>query len=153
CHRQKRVLCLHFILQEPPLSRFDCAGMKRTDADPPGSEPIFKCSVETPDRSPMTSRPRSGRVYAKATRARQTGTTGVICYAMVEPNRILRMNCRRESHIAAMSDRLEPVQKTVHTGICRLAMVVVMPSGYIGWHYRAAPNAFAAPDGELVKVA
>jgi hypothetical protein len=70
------------------------------------------------------------------------------------PNRTLRMNCRRESHIAAMTDRLEPAQKPVHTGICRLAMVVVMSSGYIGWHYRAAPNAAAAaPDDELVKVA
>ena len=52
-----------------------------------------------------------------------------------------------------MTDRLEPAQKAVHTGICRLAMVVVMSSGYIGWHYRAAPNAAAAPAGELVKVA
>jgi hypothetical protein len=53
-----------------------------------------------------------------------------------------------------MTDRLEPAQKAVHTGICRLAMVVVMSSGYIGWHYRAAPNAAAAAsDGELVKVA
>jgi hypothetical protein len=53
-----------------------------------------------------------------------------------------------------MTDRLEPAQKAVHAGICRLAMVVVMSSGYIGWHYRAAPNAAAAvPDGELVKVA
>jgi hypothetical protein len=53
-----------------------------------------------------------------------------------------------------MTDRLEPAQKPVHTGICRLAMVVVMSSGYIGWHYRAAPNAaVAAPDDELVKVA
>ena len=69
------------------------------------------------------------------------------------PNLTLRMNCRRESHIAAMTDRLEPAQKPVHTGICRLAMVVVMSSGYIGWHYRAAPNAAAAPAGELVKVA
>jgi hypothetical protein len=51
-----------------------------------------------------------------------------------------------------MTDRLEPAQKPVHTGISRLAMVVVMSSGYIGWHYRAAPNA-AAADGELVKVA
>ena len=50
-----------------------------------------------------------------------------------------------------MTDRLEPAQKPVHTGICRLAMVVVMSSGYVGWHYRAAPN--AALDGELVKVA
>jgi hypothetical protein len=32
-------------------------------------------------------------------------------------------------------------------------MVVVMSSGYIGWLYRAAPNASAASDGELVKVA
>jgi hypothetical protein len=33
-------------------------------------------------------------------------------------------------------------------------MVVVISSGYIGWHYRAAPNAAAAvPDGELAKVA
>jgi len=77
----------------------------------------------------------------------------VSCYAAVVPNRTLRMNCRRESHIAAMTDSLEPAQKAVHTGICRLAMVVVMSSGYIGWHYRAAPNAAAAPDGELVKVA
>jgi hypothetical protein len=70
------------------------------------------------------------------------------------PNRTLRMSCRREPHIAAMTDRLEPAQKPVHTGISRLAMVVVMSSGYIGWHYRAAPNAAAAvPDGELVKVA
>ena len=52
-----------------------------------------------------------------------------------------------------MTDRLEPAQKPVHTGICRLAMVVVMSSGYVGWHYRAAPNAAAAvPDGELAKV-
>src|SRR6516225_7152472 len=78
----------------------------------------------------------------------------VSCYAAVVPNRALRMNCRRESHIAAMTDSLEPAQKAVHTGICRLAMVVVMSSGYIGWHYRAAPNAAAAvPDGELSKVA
>ena len=70
------------------------------------------------------------------------------------PNGTLRMNCRRESHIAAMTDRLEPAQKPVHTDICRLAMVVVMSSGYIGWHYRAEPNAAAAiPNGELVKVA
>jgi hypothetical protein len=53
-----------------------------------------------------------------------------------------------------MSDKLEPAQTPVHTGICRLAMVVVMSSGYIGWHYRAAPNAAAAvPDSELVKAA
>ena len=65
------------------------------------------------------------------------------------------MNSRRESHIAAMTDRLlEPAQKPVHTDICRLAMVVVMSSGYVDWHYRAAPNAAAAvSDGELVKVA
>ena len=69
------------------------------------------------------------------------------------PNRTLWMNSRREPHIAAMTDRLEPAQKPVHTGICRLAMVVVMSSGYVGWHYRAAPNAAAAPAGELVKVA
>jgi hypothetical protein len=105
-------------------------------------------------RSPMMLRPRSGRVYAKATRARQTGSAGVSWQAAVLPNRTLRMSRRRESHIAAMTDRLEPAQKAVHTGICRLAMVVVMSSGYMGWHYRAAPNAAAAvPDGELVKVA
>ena len=53
-----------------------------------------------------------------------------------------------------MTDRLEPAQKPVHTGICRLAMVVVMSSSYVGWHYRAAPNAATVvPDGELVKVA
>jgi hypothetical protein len=69
------------------------------------------------------------------------------------PNRTLRMSCRRETHIAAMTDRLEPAQNPVHTGICRLAMVGVISGGYIGWHYRAAPNAAAAPDGELVKVA
>ena len=70
------------------------------------------------------------------------------------PNGTLRMNCRREAHIAAMIDRLEPAQKPVHTDICRLAMVVVMSSRYIGWHYRAEPNAAAAiPNGELVKVA
>jgi hypothetical protein len=64
------------------------------------------------------------------------------------------MNSRRESHIAAVTDRLEPAQKPVHTGICRLAMVVVMSSSYVGWHYRAAPNAAAVVlDGELVKVA
>ena len=32
-------------------------------------------------------------------------------------------------------------------------MVVVISGGYIGWHYRAAPNAAAAAYGELVKVA
>jgi hypothetical protein len=53
-----------------------------------------------------------------------------------------------------MTDRSEPAHEPVHTGICRLAMVVVMSSGYIGWHYRTAPNAAAAvPDGGLVKVA
>jgi len=52
-----------------------------------------------------------------------------------------------------MTDRLEPAQKPVHTGICCLATVVVISGGYIGWHYHAAPNADAAPDGELVKVA
>ena len=52
-----------------------------------------------------------------------------------------------------MTDRLEPAPKPVHTGICRLAMVVVISGGDIGWHYRAAPNAAAAAsDGELVKV-
>jgi hypothetical protein len=51
-----------------------------------------------------------------------------------------------------MTDRLESAQKGVHTGICRLAMVVVMSSSYIGWHYRAALNAAATvSDGELVK--
>jgi hypothetical protein len=56
--------------------------------------------------------------------------------------------------ITAMTDRLEPAQTAVHTGICRLATVVVMSSGYIGWHYRAAPNAAAAVlGGELVRVA
>jgi len=87
-------------------------------------------------------------------RARQTGPTGVSCWAAVVPNRTLRVSCRRESHIAAMTDRLEPAQKPVHTGICRLAMVVVISGGYIGWHYRAAPNVAAAvPDGALAKVA
>jgi hypothetical protein len=74
----------------------------------------------------MILRLRSGRVYAKATRARQTGPTGVSCWAAVVPNRTLWMNSRRESHIAAMTDRLEPAQKPVHT---------------------------AVPDGEMVKVA
>ena len=70
------------------------------------------------------------------------------------PSRTLRMSCRRESHIAAMTDRLEPAQKPVHTGVCRLAMVVVISGRYIGWHYRTALNvAAAAPDGELVKAA
>ena len=53
-----------------------------------------------------------------------------------------------------MTDRLEPAHKPVHAGICGLAMVVVMSSGYVGWHYRTAPNAAAVvPNGELVKVA
>ena len=70
------------------------------------------------------------------------------------PNRTLRMSCRRESYIAAMTDRVELTRTPVHTGIRRLAMVVVISGGYIGWHDRAAPNAAAAaPDGELVKVA
>src|SRR5437868_6589699 len=59
------------------------------------------------------------------------------------------MSCRREAHIAAMTDTLElsqnPVYKHRRSLLAGLAMVVVVSGGYIGWHYHAAPNAAAAP--------
>src|SRR3984893_11974414 len=66
------------------------------------------------------------------------------------PNRrTLRMSCRRGSHISAMTDTLEPSQKSAHRHqrylLAGLAMIVALSGGYIGWHYRAAPNAAAAP--------
>jgi multidrug efflux system membrane fusion protein len=48
-----------------------------------------------------------------------------------------------------MIDRLEPSQKPTHRNrrdlLAGLAMVVVVSGSYVGWHYRAAPNAAAAP--------
>ena len=48
-----------------------------------------------------------------------------------------------------MSDTLESSQKPAHRHrqylLTGLAMLVVLSGGYIGLHYRAAPNAAAAP--------
>src|SRR6266478_5675100 len=70
--------------------------------------------------------------------------------ATVAPNRrTLRISFRRGSHISAMTDTLEPSQKPAHRHrrylLAGLAMIVALSGGYIGWHYRAAPNAAAAP--------
>src|SRR6202011_3652136 len=63
--------------------------------------------------------------------------------------RPLPMSCRRGSHIAAMTDTLAPSEKHARRNrrylLAGLAMVVAMSGGYIGWHYRAAPSAAAAP--------
>jgi membrane fusion protein, multidrug efflux system len=48
-----------------------------------------------------------------------------------------------------MTDTLEPSQKSAHRHqrylIAGLAIVVAVSGGYIGWYYRAAPSAAAAP--------
>jgi membrane fusion protein, multidrug efflux system len=61
------------------------------------------------------------------------------------------MSCRRvsHSHINLMTDTLELSQKPTlrhrRSLLAGLVMVVVVSGGYIGWHYRAAPDALTPP--------
>src|SRR5438034_7249959 len=68
----------------------------------------------------------------------------------VAPNRrTLPMSCRKGSHIAAMTATLALSQKRAPRNrrnlLAGLAMIVALSGGYIGWHYRAGPDAAAAP--------
>src|SRR5438034_1315773 len=68
----------------------------------------------------------------------------------VAPNRrTLPMSYRKGSHIAAMTATLALSQKRAPRNrrnlLAGLAMIVALSGGYIGWHYRAGPDAAAAP--------
>src|ERR1700757_1086704 len=58
------------------------------------------------------------------------------------------MKCRPRSHIAVMTDTLEPFQKPIrwrrHFLLASLAILIVACGGYVGWQHRAAAEVAAA---------
>jgi membrane fusion protein, multidrug efflux system len=59
------------------------------------------------------------------------------------------MECRLGSHIAVMTDALEPFQKLVRRDrrylLVSLAILIAALGGYVGWQHRATPKIAVAP--------